>query len=150
MYSNGNGNGSNSGYRSYASIGGYRVRSSYLYIGVAIVAIIAIYLVMRFLSTSLMMHFSMYAGGLLLIANIRELIGQQFANRNNTALLNVMIGGALVFAYLSQFFGSLLWIPALLLAALATPLTVRRLSVYDSYVQIAGTAVSGIRRTMGR
>jgi hypothetical protein len=86
----------------------------------------------------------------LLLANIRELIGMSYAQRGSTALLNSLIGGALLFAWLSQLAGALFWIPAVLLLVVAAPLVLGRVSVYSTYVQTARTAVTNVRRAVGR
>jgi hypothetical protein len=115
-----------------------------------IAVLVAIYFVMRFLDTSLVMHFGAFAGALLIIANLRELIGMSYAQRGSTALLNLLVGGGLILAWLAQFFVPLLWIPAVLLVGIATPLIFGRATVYSAYISTAKTAADGIRRTLVR
>jgi hypothetical protein len=154
MYS-GNGNG---GFRpsytppsgGYVSIFGLRVKSVYLYIGVAAVVLLAVYMLLRFLNTSLVMHFSAYAGVLLLLANLRELLGSAYAQRNSTALLNCLIAGGLICAWLSQLLGAILWLPAVLLVLIATPLAFSRGTVYAGYITAARSAVSSARKLVVR
>ncbi|MCG8349053.1 MAG: hypothetical protein MI924_14880 [Chloroflexales bacterium] len=151
----GNGNGgynSGSGYNGsrYVNIGGFRIKPMYMYVAIGVVILLAIYFVMRFLNTGLVMHFGLVAGVLLLLANLRELIGMSYAQRGSTALLNSLIGGALFFAWLSQLAGALFWIPAVLLMVVAVPLVLGRVSVYSTYVQTARSAVSNMRRAVGR
>src|SRR5688572_32764738 len=111
MYSgNGGRNGGN-----YTRIGGYPIKPLYLYIGLGIVALVAIYFVLNLFNTSFVMHFGAYAGLLLLIANVRELFGNSYGQKGSTALLNVLIGGALLLAWLSQIVTGLLWVPAIIL-----------------------------------
>ncbi|WP_129677938.1 hypothetical protein [Candidatus Chloroploca sp. Khr17] len=131
-------------------VGGWYIKPMYLYIGAAILAVAAIFLIMRFLSTSLAMHFGAFAGILLLVGNLRELIGQSYGDRGSTALLNVLVGGGLIFAWLSQFFGVLLWVPALILVGIATPLIFGRSSVYRGYLTAARSAVDTVKRTVVR
>ncbi len=133
-----------------APIGGMRIKPIYLYVAVAVLVLAAVFFVMRFLNTSLVMHFGAYAGALLLVGNLRELIGQGYGERGSTALLNVMVGGGLIFAWLAQFFGPLLWIPAAILVAVATPLIFGRASVYRGYITAARGAVDTARRTFVR
>ena len=140
--------GSNGG--GYTKAGGWRIKPLYLYIAGTIAVLVAVFLVMRFLNTSLVMHFGAYAGVLLLIANLRELIGSTYGERGSTALLNVMVGGGLICAWLAQFLGPLLWIPALVLVAIATPLIFGRASVYRGYISMARGAADTVRRTMVR
>lgn len=144
MYGGGNNGGG------YTKLGGWRIKPIYLYIAGLIAVLVAIFFVMRFLNTSLVMHFGAYAGVLLLIANLRELIGSGYSERGSTALLNVMVGGGLLCAWLAQFFGPLLWIPALLLVAIATPLIFGRAGVYRGYISAARGAADTVRRTLVR
>jgi hypothetical protein len=143
MYGNGNGGGN-------TQIGGWRIKPLYLYIAAAVAVLVAVFFVLRFLNTSLVMHVGAYAGLLLLIANVRELIGSTYGERGSTALLNVMVGGALICAWLAQFFGLLLWIPAVVLLVIATPLIFGRASVYRGYISAARGAADSVRRTLVR
>jgi hypothetical protein len=143
MHGNGNGGG-------YTQVGGWRIKPLYLYIAAAIAVLVAVFFVLRFLNTSLVMHFGAYAGLLLLVANVRELVGSTYGERGSTALLNVMVGGALISAWLAQFFGALLWIPAVVLIVIATPLIFGRASVYRGYISAARGAADTVRRTLVR
>lgn len=145
MYSSSGSNGDRS-----VRIGGWPIKPIYLYIALAVVVIVAIFLVLRFLNTSLVVHFGAYAGLLLLIANLRELLGSSYGQKGSTALLNVLVGGALLFAWLSQLVSSLLWIPALILAGIATPLIFGRARVYSAYIDTAKTVAGSVRRTLVR
>lgn len=145
---NGNGNGGYNG--GYTNIGGFRIKPIYLYVAGIIAVVVAIYFVMRFLDTSLVLHFGAFSGALLIIANLRELIGMSYTQRGSTALLNLLVGGGLIFAWLAQFFGVLLWIPAILMVGIATPLIFGRATVYKAYISTAQGAVDGIRRTIVR
>ena len=141
MYGNGNGG---------TQIGGWRIKPLYLYIAAAVAVLVAVFFVLRFLNTSLVMHFGAYAGLLLLVANVRELIGSTYGERGSTALLNVLVGGALICAWLSQLLGALLWIPAVVLMVIATPLIFGRASVYRGYITAARGAADTVRRTLVR
>ncbi|NTW01259.1 MAG: hypothetical protein HGA19_08085 [Oscillochloris sp.] len=134
----------------YTQVGGFRIKPIYFYIAGIIAVIAAIYFVMRFLNTSLVIHFGAFSGALLIIANLRELIGMSYTQRGSTALLNVLVGGGLICAWLAQFFGPLLWIPAILLVGIATPLIIGRATVYRAYISTAQGAVDGLRRTIIR
>ena len=145
MY-NGNGSNSNGG---YTNVGGFRIKPIYLYVAAIIAVIVAIYFVMGFLQTSLVVHFGAFAGALLIVANLRELIGVSSSQRGSAALLNLLVGGGLVFAWLAEvFLGRLFWIPAVLLVGIATPLIVGRANVYGAYITTARGAISGLRRTV--
>jgi hypothetical protein len=148
MY-NGNGgyNGSSSNGPS-SRFGG--IKPMYIYIAGVIAVLVAIYFVMRFFSAGLQMHFGAFAGVLLLIANVRELIGAGVAQRGSTALLNVLVGVGLLCAWLTIFLGALMWIPALLLVGIATPLILGRASVYRGYLDVARRGADTVRRTFVR
>jgi hypothetical protein len=159
MYDNGyNGNGGNR-YRSRGSapssvnFRGFEIKPLYMYIAGGILLLLVIYLMVQFWQTSLVMHFSAAAGVLLLLANVRELIGKSYGQHYSTAMLNTMIGGALIFAWLTQLLGVLgwiLWLPALALLVVAAPLAVGRASVYRAYLQTARGAAENVRRAVGR
>lgn len=145
MYGN-NGNGSR---QSYVLIGGYPVKPVYLVIFGVIVFGLVIYLLLRFFNIGLTMHFSAFAGVLLLIANLRELLGTGYTQRGSTALLNVLVGAGLICAWLAQFF-VLFWLPALLAVGVATPLVLNRSGVYTMYLTTAQQAIDRVRRTLVR
>jgi hypothetical protein len=132
------------------TIAGMPIKPVFLWVLVAAVVVLAIWVLMSVLNTSLVMHFSLFSGILLLLANVRELIGQSHMQRSSTALLNVMIGAALVFAWVSQIFGALFWAPAILLIIIATPLAFSRASVYTFYAQAARNAYTRARAVVGR
>jgi hypothetical protein len=131
-------------------VGNWPIRPVYAYIGAAVLVLLALFLVLRFLNASLVMHFGAYAGVLLLIANLRELLGNSYGQKGSTALLNVLVGGALLFAWLSQLVGSLMWLPALILVGIATPLIFARARVYTAYIDTARTVAGSVRRTLIR
>lgn len=145
MY-NGTGNGSYPGGPS--NIGGFRIKPMYLYVVMGLVILAAIYLVWRFIETNIIIHFGLFAGALLLIANVREFFGSPAAG-GSLPLLNTLIGGALICAWISQFL-FFFWIPTLVLIGVATPLTLGRASVYSIYIQTAKSAVNSVRRVSGR
>ncbi|WP_298819572.1 hypothetical protein [Chloroflexus sp.] len=145
MYGN-NGNGPR---QSYVLIGGYPVKPIYLIILGVIVFGLLVYFLLRFFNIGLTMHFSAFAGILLLIANLRELLGAGYTQRGSTALLNTLVGGGLIFAWLAQFF-VLFWLPALLAVGIATPLVLNRSGAYTIYLTTAQQAVERVRRTMVR
>lgn len=130
----------------YITIGGFRIKPIYFYIAIAAVFMLVLAFLIRILDTSLFMHFSMIAGALLLLANLRELLGHTYTQHSSTALLNCLIGGSLIFAWL----GGLFWVPAVVLLAVALPLVIGRTTVYVTYVQMARSVVNGVRRTVGR
>lgn len=165
MYNGNNDNGykssysssTNSGFRgprlnmnNTISVGGMRMRSIYVYAALAVVALIVVYMLINFVQTSLVMHYSLVAGALLLVTNLRELLGNTYAQRSSTALLNCLIAGGLVFAWASQILSSFLWIPAIILIVIAAPLAFGRATVYSTYVSVARNTVGGVMRNFIR
>jgi hypothetical protein len=134
----------------YVNIAGFRIKPLFFYIGIGAILLIVMAFLINLVNTSIAMHFGLVAGALLLLANLRELLGYTYGQHNSTALLNCLIGGGLVCAWLSQTVSVLFWVPAVALVAVAFPLVLGRTSVYTTYVQAARTAVSGVRRAVGR
>lgn len=134
-------------------VGGLYIKPLYLGIAAVLAVLLIAFIVFQMLNAALVMHFSLAAGVLLLLANMRELIGQSYNRQKNTALLNVMIGASLLAAWASQIFGAFLWLPAVLLLLAATPLTLGRAQVYTQYVKtgrvMLGRAIDGVRRSQG-
>lgn len=135
-------------------VGGMYIKPLYLGIAAVVAILLVAFIVFQMLNAALVMHFSLAAGVLLLLANVRELMGQSYNRHNNTALLNIMIGASLLAAWASQIFGAFLWLPAVLLLLLATPLALGRAQVYTQYVNtgrvMLGRAIDGVRRSQGR
>ncbi len=152
MYNGGNGSNYRNGdtTSTQESGKGFQIKPMYLYIGIGLLALIAILFVIQFLRTSFVMHYGLAAGLLLLLANLREYIGRPYGQIKQTALLNSLIGGGLVFAWLTQFLGWLLWVPALGLLLAAAPLALGRASIYNSYIQTVRGAAENVRRTLNR
>ncbi|NJN19683.1 MAG: hypothetical protein HC822_27300 [Oscillochloris sp.] len=147
MY-NGGGNYNSGG--NYTNIGGFRIKPIYLYIAGAVAVLVVIYFVMRFFSAGLLAHYGAFAGLLLLIGNLRELIAPSAAQRGSTALLNVLIGGGLICAWLAAIIGAVMWIPALILIGIAAPLIFGQATVYRKYIGTAQAAADSVRRTLIR
>ncbi len=134
-------------------IGGFYVKPLHLGIVALLALLIVAFIVFQMLNAALVMHFSLAAGILLLLANVRELIGQAHTRHNNTALLNVLIGAALLCAWASQIFGAVLWLPAIVLLGVAVPLAIGRATVYTTYLNTGRTmlarVVDQVRRSQG-
>jgi hypothetical protein len=142
--------GGSSTYANRTRIAGIEIKPMYVYIAIGILLLVALYFLVNILRTTTLIHFGMAAGALLLIANMRELIGKSYAQHNNTALLNCLIGGSLVSAWLGEIAMTLFWVPALALFFISVPLTLNRASVYSSYMRTARGAMGNVRRAAGR
>lgn len=153
------GNGYGSGSRSYGNggkygtkvrIGGITIDPIIFYVGIGIAALAVLSLLWSMFNTAIVTHFGVAAGVLLLLANVRELIGLSYAQPKGTALLNCMVGGSLVLAWLGEIVLWLFWLPAALLLVAAVPLIIGRTSVYTTYMNTARGAVQNVRRTVSR
>jgi hypothetical protein len=146
-----NGNGNKYGTRAPGR--GLGIPPVYLYIGIAILVLLGIWLLAGFFRASIESYFALAAGILLVLGNLRDLIVNPYPSRSNTALLNTMIGGGLIFYYLGNGrfppFGTLWYVLALLLLLGAAPLMIGRASVYGAYVGAARNIVGGVRRVVG-
>jgi hypothetical protein len=142
-------NGTNTWSNGSIRIGKYRIKTNYLYVGAGVLGLILLLalssVIMGALAGSLVMHFGVVAGVILLLANVREMIGKAHAQRNGTALLNTLVGGSLVAAWIAQAL-PLFWLPAVLMLAVAAPLAVGRSGVYLTYVQTARNVSDRVRR----
>jgi hypothetical protein len=131
---------------------GRRIPPLYLYIGVGVLALLAIWVVGSFIRAGVEGYFTLAAGVLLILGNLRDVIANPA--RNNIALMNSLIGGGLVLFFLGRGgFPPLGWVwfvPAVILMALAAPLMIGRASFYSAYLGVARDAVSNARRAVGQ
>ena len=137
------------GYRNASGSGGFGIPPLYLYIGVGILAVIAVSLIGGLLSAGVQAYVAVAAGVLLVLANLRDLIGGRAGTNSGAALMNTMIGVALIFFFLGSAFGWIWYIPALLLLVAAAPLGLRRATVYTAYLDAARGMAMGVRRAVG-
>lgn len=135
------------GYRTGS--GGFGIPPLYLYIGVGILVVIAVSLIGGLLSAGVQAYFAVAAGALLVLANLRDLIGGRASVNNGAALMNTLVGVALIFFFLGSAFGWIWYIPALLLLVAAVPLALRRATVYTAYLDAARGMAMGVRRAVG-
>ncbi|MDZ4717883.1 MAG: hypothetical protein SH847_05390 [Roseiflexaceae bacterium] len=140
-------------YNGNGYLGGRRIPPLYIYIGVGILALLAIWFVGGFIRAGVEGYFTLAAGLLLILGNLRDLISNPYPSRSNTALLNTLIGGGLVTYFLGRGgfppIGWVWYVPAVLLLVIAAPLMLGRASVYASYLGVAKDAASNVRRAVG-
>jgi hypothetical protein len=148
MY-NGNGNKYGNGTAGRASA----LPPLYLYIGIGLALLFGIWLLSSFFRAGIEGYFTLVAGVLLVLGNLRDLIANPYAQRSNIALLNTLIGGGLIFYFLGRGafppIGGFWYLPAVLLLLIAAPLMIGRASVYGVYLGAARNVVGGIRRAVG-
>jgi hypothetical protein len=141
------------GYYSGRSSRSGRIAPLYLYIGVGILVLLGIWLLAGFVRTGVEGYFTLVAGVLLIVGNLRDLIRSPFIGRENTALLNTLIGGSLIGFFLGRGgfppLGSVWYIFAVALLLIAAPLMLGRASVYSAYLGTAKNAVGAVRRVIG-
>jgi len=148
MY-NGNGNRSSNG----ATSRGAAIPPLYLYLGIGLALLLGIWLLSSFFRAGIEGYFTLVAGVLLVLGNLRDLIANPYAQRSNIALLNTLIGGGLIFYFLGRGsfppIGGFWYIPAVLMLLIAAPLMIGRASVYTVYLGTARSVVGGLRRVVG-
>ena len=132
---------------------GRRVSSMYVYLGIGVIALIVIWMLAGFLRAGVEGYFALAAGILLILGNLRDLIRSPFIGRENTALLNTLIGGGLITFFLGRGgfppLGVVWYVIAIALMLIAAPLMLGRASVYTAYLGTARNAVSTVRRVIG-
>lgn len=131
------------GYRN--NPGGFGIPPLYIYIGIGIAAIIIVSVIGGLLSAGVQAYFAVAAGILLVLANLRDLLS---GVNSSAALMNTMIGAALIFFFLGSAFGWIWYIPALLLLIAAAPLGLRRADVYQVYIDAARSMAVNVRRAV--
>jgi hypothetical protein len=138
------------GYRTY---GGRRIPPLYIYIGVGLLALLALWFVSGFVRAGVEGYFALAAGVMLVLGNLRDVITNPRPGRENTPLLNTMIGGGLILFFLGRGgfppIGWIWYIPAVVLLLLAAPLMLGRASFYSTYLGVARDAYTNARRAIG-
>jgi hypothetical protein len=132
---------------------GRNIPPLYLYIGIGLIALVAIWFVSSFFRAGIEGYFTLAAGILLILGNLRELIANPYPSRTNMALLNTMIGGGLVTYFLGRGgfppFGGAWYVAAIALLVLAAPLMIGNTAVYSRYIGVARDGVDRARRAVG-
>jgi hypothetical protein len=132
-------------------IAGFEIKPLYMYIAIGVAILFLFYFLMQVFNTSLTMHFSLAAGILLLLGNVREFFQPVAEHQHkSSALMNSLIGGSLIFAWMSQLFGYFLWVPALLLIGVSVPLVLGRAQIYRGYLHSAQGMAQRVRQMAGR
>jgi hypothetical protein len=126
----------------------FGIRPLYLYIGIGILVLIALWFVSNLIGGLVQSWYALVAGVLLVLGNLRDVILNPYPQRSNTALLNTMIGAALILFFVGSAFGALWYIPAVLLLLIAAPLMLGRADVYAAYMMTARNAADGVRRVI--
>lgn len=143
-------NGSNG--NNYRYQGGTRtpfgIKPLYLYIGIGILALIALWFIGSLLSAGLNAYFALAAGVLLVLGNLRDVIANPYPQRSNTALLNTLVGAGLIMFFVGSAFGAIWFVPAVLLLLASAPLILGRSDVYATYILAARNTADSVRRVI--
>ena len=126
----------------------FGIRPLYLYIGIGVLALIALWFISGLLTAGITAYFSLAAGVLLVLGNLRDVIMNPVLQKGNTGLLNTLIGVGLILFFVGSAFGALWFIPAILLLLLAAPLMLGRSEVYSTYMLAARNTADTVRRTI--
>ena len=116
--------------------GRLHIPQRFVIIAAAVGLLVGMYLVYQLLTAGLQAYLAVVAGAMILIGNAPELARSLQRREIGLAMLNTLVGLALV----SYFVGSLIfsivfWPLALLLLALALPLTMNRAGVAGAYLR---------------
>lgn len=141
--------------RKRTKIMGLQVPTISLIIAAGVAMVLLSYVLIRLLSTRMVVHFGLIAGVLLLIGNLREFLRNTYTSPtlppdHSIPLMNTLIGGSLVCVWMASVFTNLFWLLAIVLLLMAAPLALARASAYTVYVETARRATERIRRTIGR
>lgn len=126
----------------------FGIRPLYLYIAIGVLALIALWFISGLLTAGITAYFSLAAGVLLVLGNLRDVIMNPVLQKGNTGLLNTLIGVGLILFFVGSAFGALWFIPAMLLLLLAAPLMLGRSEVYATYMLAARNTADTVRRTI--
>jgi len=132
---------------------GRRIAPIYLYIGIGLLVLLAIWILSSFIRAGVEGYFTLAAGALLLLGNVRDLIAPSYSGRSNVALFNTLLGGSLVLFFLGRGgfppLGMIWYVPAVLLLLASVPAMIGRAGFYTPYLGMARDAAGNARRAIG-
>jgi hypothetical protein len=131
-------------------LGNLRIPQRYVTIFAVIGLLVGIYVVYHLLTAGLQAYVALIAGAMILIGNGPALIQSLQRRELGLAMLNTLVGGALVTFFLGTILLKIVFWPiAIVLLGLALPLTINRAGVASTYLrvvrQIFGQAVQFTR-----
>jgi hypothetical protein len=129
--------------------GRFRISQRWLYIAAAFGLLVGMVIVYRLLTAGLQSYLALIAGTMLLVGNAPELLQSMQRRDLGAAMLNTLVGLALV----SYFVGSILlraifWPIAIVLLALAIPLVFNRARMAGTYLNTARLLLIQARQLM--
>ncbi len=124
--------------------GRFEIPQRYVYIAAAVGLLVGVYLVYQLLTAGLQSYLAVIAGVMLLIGNAPELVRSLQRREVGLAMLNTLVGAALVSFFLGSILAKIVFWPlAILLLGLALPLTINRAGVAGAYLR-------GLRQLFGQ
>lgn len=116
----------------------------YVYIAAAVGLLFGIYIVYQLLTMGLQSYLAIIAGVMLLIGNGPELVRSLQRREIGLAMLNTLVGAALVCYFLGNLIVPFVfWTIAIVLLGFALPLTINRAGVAGAYLR-------GLRQLFGQ
>ncbi len=124
--------------------GRFEIPQRYVYIAAAIGLLVGVYLVYQLLTAGLQSYLAVIAGVMLLIGNAPELVRSLQRREVGLAMLNTLVGAALVSFFLGSILAKIVFWPlVIVLLGLALPLTINRAGVAGAYLR-------GLRQLFGQ
>ena len=129
--------------------GRFEIPQRYVYIAAAVGLLVGIYLVYQLLTAGLQSYLAVIAGVMLLIGNAPELVRSLQRREIGLAMLNTLVGAALVSFFLGSILAAIVFWPlAIVLLALSLPLTINRVGVAAAYLRGARQLFGQARQLM--
>ena len=122
--------------------GRYR-NQNLIYIFALVGVLVAIYIVYQFLTAGVDRYLALAGGLMLLVGNLPDLVRSLQQRQVGTAMMNTLVGLALVSFFIGEIvLKALFWPLALLLLIAAAPLAINRAGATRAYLN-TGRAVAG-------
>ena len=116
-------------------IGRFEIPQRWLYVAAAVGLVVGIIIIYNLLTAGLQSYLALIAGSMLLIGNAPDLVRSLQRRDLGVAMLNSLIGGALISYFVGRIFlPPVFWPIAILMLALALPLTFNRAKVAGTYL----------------
>ena len=113
-----------------------RISQRWLAIAAVVGLLVGMFLVYRLLTAGLQAYLAGISGTMLLIGNAPDLVRSLQRRELGLAMLNVLVGLALVCYFVGSIAGTIIFWPlAILLLALALPLTINRAGIAGAYLR---------------
>lgn len=124
-------------------------RDTWIYIFAIIGVLVAIYVVYSLLTAGLQAYIALIAGAMLLVGNLPDLARALQQRQLGAAMMNTLIGLALIAYFIGALLPWLFYPLAILLLLAAAPLAVNRVDVTRAYLN-AGRAIANQARHLLR